>query len=84
MKETATWTSSRGIDSDMARKLVVETMKGACGMTEEQNHMSLEDIWKTLAIPGGISEFGARIFTEKESMKDWSDALDAVTKKMKT
>jgi pyrroline-5-carboxylate reductase len=83
MDEAATWTSSHGINPDMARKLVVETMKGASCMAEEQGHMDLGEIWKTLATPGGISEYGARILSGKKSMKDWSDALEAVTNKMK-
>lgn len=83
MNETTTWTANNGIDSKMARELVIQTIEGACGMAKAQDDMTLGQIWNTLATPGGISEQGANIFSEKGSIEAWSTALDAVTHRMK-
>ncbi len=83
MSEAATWTGEQGIDPDTARKLVVETIEGACAMAGYQDSMSLGEIWKTLATPGGISEQGAGILSKGGGLKTWSDALEAVSKRMK-
>jgi len=82
MKEAASWTTNEGIEPKMARQLVIQTIEGACGMALNQENMSLEDIWETLATPGGISEYGARVLSEKGCISAWSKALDAVTHKM--
>lgn len=83
MEETASWTENQGIDPKMSRDLVIETIEGACGMARHQEEMSLKEIWNTLATPGGISEHGAKILNERESLTAWSDALEAVTQKMR-
>jgi len=79
MDETSSWTCQNGIAPDMARKLVVQTMEGACGMALEQSSMDLKEIWKTLATPGGISELGAKVLSDNTSIKGFSKALNTVT-----
>ena len=82
MDETSAWTQSKGIDPAMARQLVIETIEGACGMARHQEDKGLKEIWDTLATPGGISEHGAKILTQKGGLTAWSDALESVTQKM--
>lgn len=83
MDETSTWTRNQGIDPVTARQLVIETIEGACGMARFQEKVSLKKIWDTLATPGGISEHGAKILTQKGGFSSWSDALESVTQKMR-
>ncbi len=83
MDETSSWATQAGINSEMARQLVIQTMEGACGMASEQNNMELKEIWKTLATPGGISELGANVLTDNNSITGFSDALNTVTDRLK-
>ena len=83
MDEATSWTAENGIDPVTARKLVIETVEGACAMAAEQEDISLADIWKTLATPGGISEQGARILSKGGGIKNWSEALEAINSRMK-
>ena len=69
MDEAAIWTAAKGFDPDTARQLVLETVAGACAMAVDQDALSLSDIWKTLATPGGISEQGAGILSEGGGIK---------------
>ena len=82
MDEAAGWTVARGIDPVLARKLVVETVQGACGMAGAQGKLTLREIWDTLATPGGISEHGLRVINDKGCLKAWSEALESVTQKI--
>lgn len=84
MDETSAWTEAQGINPVTSRQLVVETIEGACGMARSQKDISLKKIWDTLATPGGISEHGAKILTERGCLKVWPDALESVTQKMRT
>ncbi len=80
MEEAAAWTSKQGFDPIFARTLVIETMNGACGMAAKQNNLSLNQIWQSLATPGGISEHGIRIINQHKGLKAWSEALGSVTR----
>lgn len=82
MNEAAAWTEDQGIDPETARHLVIETVQGACSMARHQDHMSLTQIWDTLATPGGISAHGAGILNDQDSIQAWSRALEAITRKM--
>lgn len=82
MDEAANWTTRQGIDPDTARKLVIETIEGACAMAADQSATGFNDIWKNLATPGGISEHGARIIAEGGGIKIWSEALEAINLRM--
>lgn len=83
MEEVSSWTSNQGIDPVQARTLVIETIEGACAVARDQDDMSLSDIWKTLATPGGISEQGAKVISENGAMESWSKALSAINDRMK-
>jgi pyrroline-5-carboxylate reductase len=82
MDEVANWTIRQGIDQDTARKLVIETIEGACAMAADQTAMSFGDIWRNLATPGGISEHGAKIIAEGGGIRTWSEALEAINRRM--
>ncbi len=77
------WAQGRGIDPAMARDLVVETMEGACAMVQDKNDLGLEEIWQTLATPGGISQKGAEILEQEGAFQAFCTALEGVTWKMK-
>ena len=83
MDKTTAWTAGHGVDPKIARQLVIETIEGACGMARHQEEMSLGQIWDTLATPGGISEYGARLLSERGCLAAWPEALEAVTQKMR-
>lgn len=83
MEEAVTWTADKVIDPDTVRQLVIQTVEGACAMATEQNTISMMDIWKTLATPGGISEHGTRILSKAGGIKLWSEALEAITIRMR-
>jgi pyrroline-5-carboxylate reductase len=83
MDETTVWTAGQGIDKDISKKLVIETIEGACAMARDQDDISLSDIWQTLATPGGISEQGAGIISKEGGLSAWSNALTAVNNRLK-
>jgi pyrroline-5-carboxylate reductase len=83
MDEAAAWTKDNGLDEDMARQLVIQTMAGACGMADMQEDKSFKEIWKTLATPGGISQLGADVLNNRDAFSAWSEALNEVTQKLK-
>lgn len=83
MDEAASWTAGQGIDHNLSKKLVIETIEGACAVARDQDDMSLAEIWQTLATPGGISEQGAKIISSQGGLASWSGALEAVNKRLK-
>ena len=78
MAETFEWAKSSGLPSSVARDLVQDTFAGAASMAKFQGEVSFDDIWESLATPGGISEQGHRVISERHGFKAFSDALDAV------
>lgn len=83
MDHLAAWTASQGLDEEMARALVVETVNGASAMAEQDGDVSFHDIWSSLAVPGGISERGMEEVEKAGGLAAWSGALDAVVRKLK-
>lgn len=83
MGHLAAWTAEQGLDEEMARALVVETVNGASAMAEHDSDASFEDIWSSLAVPGGISERGMEEVEKAGGLAAWSGALDAVVRKLK-
>ncbi len=82
MDHLATWTAAQGLDNLTARALVVETIAGASGMAAHDAHVPFQDIWTLLAVPGGISECGMDEIKRNGGLNAWSDALDAVVRKL--
>jgi len=83
MDETVSWTAGQDIDAGLARKLVIQTIEGACAVARDQDEMGLGDIWKTLATPGGISQQGAKIIADRGGIKSWTEALAAINHRLK-
>lgn len=83
MGQMTDWAIDQGITPDMARALVVETVEGAAGMALRDKERSFEEIWTSLAVPGGISECGLRALDESGGLSAWSEAMDAITHKLK-
>ena len=82
MDEAAKWTVRQGIDAAMAREMVIETIEGACAMAADPQAVDLHDIWATLATPGGISAYGAKILSAGGGIAAWSAALEATHRRM--
>lgn len=82
MDHLARWTSAQGLDDRTARALVVDTIAGASGMAGHDTNVSFENIWTSLAVPDGISEHGMNEIKRNGGLTAWSDALDAVARKL--
>lgn len=82
MDHLTKWSVAQGLDDPMARALVVETIAGASAMAEHDSDVSFADIWTSLAVPGGISEFGMQEVNRTDGLATWSGALDAVVRKL--
>ncbi|MCX7561274.1 NAD(P)-binding domain-containing protein [Sulfitobacter sp. F26204] len=82
MNHLSDWTAKQGLDETTARALVVETIAGASGMAIHDAQLSFQDIWTSLAVPGGISERGMEEVERNDGLTIWSDALDAVVAKL--
>lgn len=83
MDHLAAWTTAQGLDDQMARALVIETVNGASAMAAHDRHTSFQEIWASLAVPGGISERGLEELEKAGGLAAWSDALNAVVGKLK-
>jgi pyrroline-5-carboxylate reductase len=83
IEEGVAWTADQGVPAGTARKLVAQTVRGAAEMTLTQEHLSLSKILSTLVTPGGISEQGLAILEERRSLAAWTEALDAVGRRMR-
>lgn len=84
MDHLAAWSAAQGLDGAMARALVVETIGGASAMAEHDRTVPFQDIWASLAVPGGISERGMEEVERAGGLAAWSGALDAVVRKLKS
>lgn len=82
MDHLAKWSVAQGLDERTSRALVVETIAGASGMADHGSEVSFEDIWTSLAVPGGISECGMQEVDRGGGLAVWSGALDAVVRKL--
>ncbi|MDH6234620.1 pyrroline-5-carboxylate reductase [Mesorhizobium soli] len=83
MDHLATWTAAQGLDDQLARSLVVETISGASAMAEHARNVPFQEIWSSLAVPGGISERGMDALEGAGGLAAWSSALDAVVRKLR-
>ncbi|MCZ4272489.1 pyrroline-5-carboxylate reductase family protein [Maritalea porphyrae] len=76
------WGVAAGLEPEQARAFAVETMFGAAHMAAQEPDKSLEDIWTSLATPGGISEQGQNIIEKRGGLSAYGHALDAVRERM--
>ena len=82
MAETAAWTSARGVPPDTARTLVAHTLRAAGLMSAEHADVPLDEMVRTLATPGGITEAGLTVLRERGGLAAWVEACDAARNRL--
>ena len=75
--QTAAWTSARGVPPDTARALVAHTVRAAGLMAAEHPDVPLDEMVRTLATPGGITDAGLAVLRERGGLAAWIDACEA-------
>ena len=70
-----------GISSEQAEKIVAQTFKGASSLLLKKKN--LEGLIQGIAIPGGTTEAGLKVFTGSSIQKDIHDVLEACSQKAK-
>lgn len=83
LDETVAWTVGAGVPPQIARDLVLETVRGATDMALAQPEKDLVNMLDSLATPGGITEYGLKILHQRHGLDAWTIALDAVFDRMK-
>ena len=78
MAETHQWAKSSGLPAALARDLVQDTFAGAAAMAQFQTEVDFDEIWDSLATPGGISEQGHQVISDQQGFAAFSHALTAV------
>ena len=84
LDDTVAWTTQAGIPPHMARRLVLETVRGAAGMALAQPQDDLATMLDTLATPGGITEYGLDVLHQRQGRAGWTEALDAVCDRLRS
>lgn len=74
----AQWGTLQGLPAQQARAMAVETFIGAGHLAQSESTRSLDDIWCSLATPGGISEQGQNIITQMGGLDAYRSALEAI------
>lgn len=69
-----------GLDSDQARRLVVETMAGSAAYLDA-NGLDAEELRNRVATPGGLTEKGLRLLEERGLRDALDGAVDLVVEK---
>lgn len=82
LQTLADWFSARGLDPDLSRRLVAETLRGNAEVLL-QSQSTLEDVVKGVATPGGITEQLVAGLDGKGALQAWQDGMDAVFKRMR-
>lgn len=82
MAEITAWFEAKGLPEELARNLVAQTLRGNAAVVAS-SEMSMVDISKGVATPGGITEKCVTTLEETHAIKAWSAALDAVFEKIR-
>jgi pyrroline-5-carboxylate reductase len=80
--EAVAWTVGAGVPPEVARALVLETIRSAAEMGLAHPEQGLSTMLDRLATPGGISELGLGVMAKEDALGAWSRALDAVLARM--
>ena len=78
LDETARWTAEGGVPREVARGIVLETVRGAAGLGLAQPEQELSVLLEALATPGGMTRHGLAIVRDRGGLSAWIEALDAV------
>ncbi len=79
--ELVRWFTKAGLDTLTARQLVAETIIGSAEVLRRSTE-PLDDLLAGLQTPGGITEQGNRILSERGALAAFDEMLDAVAKRM--
>lgn len=80
LRDAINWFAANGLEPQDARRLVAEVLKGNATMLLE-TPLAIDAVARGVVTPGGITEQGRKILDGGGS---WSDALDAVFKRVST
>jgi pyrroline-5-carboxylate reductase len=72
------WAELGGVPKDVARRYVLETVRGASELGLASPEQELSTILNALATPGGITRQGLAFFEERKSLVAWSEALEVI------
>lgn len=75
------WFEAQGLDPATARALVAGTLRGNAEVLLREDR-PLEDIARTVATPGGITEMLLATLTEKGALQAWDHGLERVLKRI--
>ncbi|MFX1538831.1 MAG: NAD(P)-binding domain-containing protein [Promethearchaeota archaeon] len=84
LDEAILWTTQTGVRYQIARNLVLETVRGAVNMALKDPETDLKVILNTLATPGGITEQGLTVLLQGQGLAAWSEALNVVNNRLST
>lgn len=82
--ETIAWTTQAGVPPQIARRLVLETIRGAVDMALARPDQDLADILDTLATPGGTTELGLNVLHRRGGLAAWVEALESVLSRLRS
>ena len=83
LDETVAWTAQAGVPPQMARSLVLETVRGAADMALAHPDGELAAMLDALATPGGFTEHGLQVLHRRHGLAAWTEALEAVLNRMR-
>ena len=82
LDEVDRWTASAGVEPQMARTLVLETVRGAAEMALAHPEQDLDSMLRALATPGGITEQGLNVLGQGQGLAVWVEALESVFRRL--
>jgi pyrroline-5-carboxylate reductase len=83
LDEGIEWMVRSGLGARTGRDMVLQTVSGALQMSAASND-SAASILESLATPGGLTEHGLQVLTDRGGIRSWIEALDSVTAKIRT
>lgn len=81
IRQTTDWCIEKGLSQAIARQLVANTFVAAGRLIAEKPE-PIEKLLSELVTPGGITELGIKVLSEKGHSNIWRDASEAVLKKL--
>ncbi len=78
LDEAVTWTAGSGVPPELARALVLETVRGAAEMGLARSELGLDALLDSLATPAGITRRGLDVLKGRRSLEAWVEALDQI------
>jgi pyrroline-5-carboxylate reductase len=82
LDDTVDWTAGRGVPTETARTLVLETARAAAEMGLAHPDQSLAGLLDSLATPGGITRQGLKTIEDRHGLDAWRQALDDVLERL--